>query len=244
MAAGAEPSYAWGGHVDIAILGAGFAGLCMAIKLQAAGRHDFLVFEKAARLVGTWRDNTYPGCACDEPSHLYSYSFAQNPRWARIYAPQPEILAYLEGVAKRHQLHRRIAFETAITAIAWDEAAWHWRLTAVDGRGFTARVVISAVGALHVPAVPDLPGRERFVGPAFHSARWRHDVDLTGRQVAVIGTGASAVQFIPEIASRVARLTVYQRTPPWILPRRDQPVPAVMRGLLCSVPGLLAVNAG
>ena len=237
--AGVDPPLAPGGHVDVAILGAGFAGLCMAIKLQAAGRHDFVIFEKAARLGGTWRDNTYPGCACDVPAHLYSYSFAQNPHWSRTYAPQPEILAYLEGVAMRHDLHRRIACDTAIVELVWDEAARQWRLTAADGRTFTARVVISAVGALHVPAVPDMPGRERFAGPAFHSARWRHDVDLTGRRVAVIGTGASAVQFIPEIAPHVSRLTVYQRTPPWVLPRRDRPVSAPVRGLLERVPGLL-----
>lgn len=235
----ARPPLAPGGHVEVAILGAGFAGLCMAIKLQAAGRHDFVVFEKAARLGGTWRDNTYPGCACDVPAHLYSYSFAQNPRWSRTYAPQPEILAYLESVATRHGLHRRIAFETPITELVWDEAARHWRLTAADGRSFTARVVVSAVGALHVPAVPDLPGLDRFAGAKFHSARWRHDVDLTGRRVAVIGTGASAVQFIPEIAPHVERLTVYQRTPPWVLPRRDRPVPTAVRGLFAWGPGLL-----
>jgi cation diffusion facilitator CzcD-associated flavoprotein CzcO len=238
-AVGTGPPLAPGGHVEVAILGAGFAGLCMAIKLQAAGRHDFVVFEKAARLGGTWRDNTYPGCACDVPAHLYSYSFAQNPRWSRTYAPQPEILAYLEDVASRHAVQRRIAFETPITDLAWDEATRRWRLTAADGRTFTARVVVSAVGALHVPAVPELPGRERFTGPAFHSARWRHDVDLTGRRVAVIGTGASAVQFIPEIAPRVDRLTVYQRTPPWVLPRHDRPVPAPARALLATLPGLL-----
>jgi cation diffusion facilitator CzcD-associated flavoprotein CzcO len=239
-AVGAASPIAPGGHVGVAILGAGFAGLCMAIKLQAAGRGDFVIFEKAARLGGTWRDNTYPGCACDVPAHLYSYSFAQNPRWSRTYAPQPEILAYLEDVATRHGLHRRIAFETPITDLTWDEAARHWRLTAADGSEFTARVVVSAVGALHVPAMPDLPGLERFAGVAFHSARWRHDVDLVGRQVAVVGTGASAVQFIPEIAARVERLTVYQRTPPWVLPRRDRPVPAPARTLLATVPGLLS----
>ena len=228
-----------GGHVEVAILGAGFAGLCMAIKLQAAGRRDFVIFEKAPRLGGTWRDNTYPGCGCDVPAHLYSYSFAQNPRWSRIYASQPEILAYLEDVATQHGLHGRIAFETPITELAWDEAARHWRLVAADGRTFTARVVVSAVGALHVPSVPDLPGLASFSGAAFHSARWRHDVDLAGRRVAVIGTGASAVQFIPEIAPRVTRLTVYQRTPPWVLPRRDGPVPATARAALATVPGLL-----
>ena len=238
-AVGAGRPLALGGHVDVAILGAGFAGLCMAIKLQAAGRRDFVIFEKAARLGGTWRDNTYPGCACDVPAHLYSYSFAQNAHWSRTYAPQPEILAYLEGVAAQHGLHDRIAFETPIADLTWDETARHWRLTAADGRRFTARVVVSAVGALHVPAMPDLPGLERFAGDAFHSARWRHDVDLAGRRVAVIGTGASAVQFIPEIAPHVERLTVYQRTPPWVLPRRDRPVPAVARALFAAVPGLL-----
>lgn len=235
----ANPPPEEGGHCEVAILGAGFAGLCMAIKLEEAGRRDFVIFEKASRLGGTWRDNTYPGCACDVPAHLYSYSFALNPAWTRTYASQPEILAYLERVAASRGLHRRIRFDTAIACLRWDETERLWRLTAADGRVFTARVVVSALGALHEPAEPELPGRSDFTGTMFHSARWRHDVELAGRQVAVIGTGASAVQFVPEIAPAVGRLTVYQRTPPWVLPRHERPVSPVLRRCFATVPGLL-----
>ncbi|MCE9631853.1 MAG: NAD(P)/FAD-dependent oxidoreductase [Planctomycetia bacterium] len=228
-------------EIGVAILGAGFAGLCMAIKLKEQGREDFRIFEKASSLGGTWRDNTYPGCACDVPSHLYSYSFDQNPDWSRTYATQPEILAYLRRVAAKHDIDRRISFDTPIKAIVWDESTRRWHLSARDGRRFTARVVVSAVGALHVPKLPDLPGLGSFEGPVFHSAQWRHDLDLTGKRVAVIGTGASAIQFIPEIAPVVGRLTVFQRSPPWVLPRHDKRMSATMRTLLARLPGLLRV---
>jgi cation diffusion facilitator CzcD-associated flavoprotein CzcO len=225
--------------LGVAILGAGFGGICMAIKLVESGRQDIAIFEKASTLGGTWRDNTYPGCGCDVPSHLYSYSFEQQASWSRTYARQPEILAYLEGVAAKRGIDRLISFGTAIETAAWDEAAHLWRLTARDGRQFAARVVVSAVGALHVPKMPAIAGLDRFSGPAFHSARWRHDVDLAGRRVAVIGTGASAIQFVSEIAHTVASLTVYQRSPPWVLPRRDRAVSPVMRRLFAVIPGLL-----
>ena len=226
-------------EIGVAILGAGFAGICMAIKLKEQGRADFRIFEKASSLGGTWRDNTYPGCACDVPSHLYSYSFDQNPDWSRTYATQPEILAYLRRVAANHAIDQQILFDTPIKAIAWDESTRRWRLTAHDGRQFIARVVVSAVGALHVPKLPDLPGLGSFEGPAFHSAHWRHDLDLAGKRVAVIGTGASAIQFIPEIAPLVGRLTVFQRSPPWVLPRDDRRMSVTMRTLLARMPGLL-----
>jgi cation diffusion facilitator CzcD-associated flavoprotein CzcO len=228
-----------GEPLGVAILGAGFGGICMAIKLVESGRRDVVVFEKASALGGTWRDNTYPGCGCDVPSHLYSYSFEQQPSWSRTYARQPEILAYLERVAAKRGIDRHIVFGTAIETVAWDETTRLWRLTARDGRQFAARVVVSAVGALHVPKMPAIAGLERFSGPAFHSARWRHDVNLAGRRVAVIGTGASAIQFVPEIALTVASLTVYQRSPPWVLPRRDRVVSPTMRRLFAVVPGLL-----
>jgi cation diffusion facilitator CzcD-associated flavoprotein CzcO len=228
-----------GQPLGVAILGAGFGGICMAIKLLESGRRDVVVFEKASGLGGTWRDNTYPGCGCDVPSHLYSYSFEQQASWSRTYARQPEILAYLQRVAAKRGIDRHIVFDTAIDTIEWDETARLWRLTAHDGRRFTARVVVSAVGALHVPKTPAIAGLERFSGPAFHSARWRHDVDLAGRHVAVIGTGASAIQFVPEIAGTVASLTMYQRSPPWVLPRRDRAVSPTMRRLFAVVPGLL-----
>jgi cation diffusion facilitator CzcD-associated flavoprotein CzcO len=228
-----------GVHLGVAILGAGFAGICMAIKLRERGRDDFVVCEKASDLGGTWRDNTYPGCGCDVPAHLYSYSFAQHPHWSRVYARQPEILAYIRRVAADHDVERRISYDTTVTELAWDEASRCWRLVTADGRRFTASVVVSAVGGLHVPKIPALPGLDTFLGPAFHSARWQHDVDLTGKQVAVIGTGASAIQIIPEIAPVVRQLTVYQRSPPWVLPRRDYVVSPAMRWAYAHVPGLL-----
>ncbi|MBM4023193.1 MAG: NAD(P)/FAD-dependent oxidoreductase, partial [Planctomycetes bacterium] len=167
---------------------------------------------------------------------------AQNPYWTRTYARQPEILAYLRRVAAEFGVDRMIAYDTAVVAMTWDEPAGRWRLTTADGRRLTARVVVSAVGALHVPKTPPLPGLETFTGAAFHSARWRHDVDLDGRHVAVIGSGASAVQLIPEIAPRVARLTVYQRSPPWVLPRRDRPIASLTRWAYAHVPALLRLT--
>lgn len=225
-----------------AIIGGGFAGMAMAIGLLHHGRTDFAIFEKAASLGGTWRDNTYPGCACDVPSRLYSYSFANERGWSRSYAPQPEILAYLQGVAEQHSLDRFVRFGTTVERLDWDDSARCWRLTTADGRRFMARVVISAVGGIHIPHVPDLPGLDEFAGLAFHTARWRHDLDLAGRHVAVVGTGASAIQVVPEIAKRCERLTVFQRTPPWILPRGDRPVSKLGRWLESSVPGLRSIH--
>jgi cation diffusion facilitator CzcD-associated flavoprotein CzcO len=228
--------------LGVAIIGGGFAGIAMAIGLLEDGRHDFAILEKAPALGGTWRDNTYPGCACDVPSRLYSYSFDSATNWSRDHAPQAEILGYLEQVARRHDVHRFTRFGTAIERIEWDASARLWRLRAADGRRFTARVVVSAVGGIHLPNLPDLPGLADFAGPAFHTARWRHDVDLAGRRVAVIGTGASAIQVVPEIAKQAERLTIYQRTPPWILPRRDRPVSRLARWLDARVPGLRAAR--
>jgi cation diffusion facilitator CzcD-associated flavoprotein CzcO len=214
----------------------------MGIKLLEEGRDDFLILEKASDLGGTWRDNTYPGCGCDVPAHLYSYSFAQNPAWSRAYARQPEILAYLRKVAGERGVDRKIVCDTAVTSLAWEEATGRWRLETADGRWFTARAVVSAVGALRAPKRPDLPGLDRFAGPAFHSSRWRHDVDLTGKRVAVIGTGASAIQIVPAIAPRVGQLAVYQRSPPWVLPREDRPISAAARWALAHLPGLLRLR--
>jgi cation diffusion facilitator CzcD-associated flavoprotein CzcO len=225
-------------HSRVAILGAGFGGLGMAIRLLETGRNDFTIFEKAAGVGGTWRENTYPGCACDIASHLYSFSFEQDSGWSRTYAQQPEILRYLERVAAKHNLSDRIRFHTEIVRLDWDDGCRHWRLTAADGRRFTADVVVAGVGGLHVPRVPEIPGLESFVGPAFHSARWRHDVDLADKLVAVIGTGASAIQIIPAIAPQVARLLVFQRTPPWVLPRHDRPVSRRARWAFDHVPGM------
>ena len=228
--------------LGVAIIGGGFAGIALAIGLLEQGRRDFAILEKASSLGGTWRDNTYPGCACDVPSRLYSYSFAAASEWSRTYAPQAEILAYIDRVARRHDVHRFTRFDTAIERLEWDQAAGLWRLFAADGRRFTARAVVSAVGGIHLPHVPAIPGLESFAGPTFHTARWRHDVELAGRRVAVIGTGASAIQVVPELAGRVEQLTVFQRTPPWILPRRDRPVSPLARWLDGRVPGLRSLR--
>jgi cation diffusion facilitator CzcD-associated flavoprotein CzcO len=206
---------------DVLIIGAGFGGLAMGVKLREAGFEDFLILEKGYDVGGTWRDNTYPGCACDVPSHLYSLSFAQKPDWSRMYPGQAELLAYLRSVADEFDVRRRIRFGTVMLAASWDAEAGLWSVTTDKGI-VTARVLVSAMGGLHIPALPELPGLERFAGPKFHSARWDHSVDLAGKQVAVVGTGASAIQFVPRIATEVARLDVYQRTPAWVIPKPDR----------------------
>ncbi|HEY9723856.1 MAG TPA: NAD(P)/FAD-dependent oxidoreductase [Oscillatoriaceae cyanobacterium] len=221
--------------VHVAIVGAGFAGIGMAIRLKQEGRHDFVILERAERIGGTWRDNTYPGCACDVESHLYSFSFAPNPDWSHRFAPQPEILAYLERCAHRYGVLPQIRFGHEVRDAAWDEDAQLWRLETSHGP-LTARVLVAAQGPLSEPAVPELPGLERFEGKTFHSARWDHDYSLEGKRVAVIGTGASAIQFVPAIQPHVAQLDVYQRTPPWILPRIDRPITPLEQWLLKAWP--------
>ncbi|WP_406319819.1 NAD(P)/FAD-dependent oxidoreductase [Streptosporangium sp. NBC_01639] len=219
----------------ITIIGSGFAGLGMAIKLKEAGYHDFVILEKAGSLGGTWRDNTYPGCACDVPSHMYSFSFALNPSWSRMFSPQTEIWDYLRACATTYGLTPHFRFGREVTGLEYDEAG-HWRVSTTGGETFTTNAVVSGVGALHVPSFPEIPGRESFRGPSFHSAEWDHSVDLTGKRVAVIGTGASAVQFVPRIAERVSRLHLFQRTPPWVQNRPDFPISPRMRAAL-TVPG-------
>ncbi len=206
----------------VIVVGAGFGGLGMAMALKRAGIHDFLVVDKAADLGGIWRDNTYPGAACDVPSSLYSFSF-QPGRWSRRFPPQPEILAYLHALADEHGLGPHLRLRTGVEAAEFDERHARWNVTLDNGETLRATAVVSAVGQLNRPALPDIPGRADFAGPAWHSARWDHDVDLTGRRVAVVGTGASAIQFVPEVARTAARVDVYQRTPPYILPKPDRP---------------------
>lgn len=230
-------------HARIAIVGAGFSGLGMGIRLKQAGIDDFVILERADELGGTWRDNTYPGCSCDVPSHLYSYSFEANPDWGRFYAPQAEILDYLRRCARRHGLLPHIRFGTEVLESRWDEARRLWRATTDRGE-LTSDVAISAVGGLTEPAVPDLPGIERFAGTTFHSARWNHEHDLTGRRVAVIGTGASSAQFVPEIQPQVERLVLFQRTAPWVLPRSDRAMSRFERRLLRRVPGMRQLLRG
>jgi cation diffusion facilitator CzcD-associated flavoprotein CzcO len=199
---------------SVAIVGGGFAGVGAATMLRRAGYRDVTVFERAERVGGVWHHNTYPGAACDIPSHLYEFSFAPNPHWSRRYAPQAEIQAYLEDVASG----LRVRTSTEVTSARY--AGGRWELQ-TSGGPFSADVLIAACGQLSTPSVPPIPGLDSFAGPAFHTARWDHDVDLDGRRVAVIGTGCSAIQVVPAIASRVAQLDVYQRSPGWTIPRWD-----------------------
>src|SRR5918912_2932926 len=210
-------------RVGTAIIGSGFSGLGMAIRLKQAGDDDFVVLERAGDVGGTWHYNTYPGCACDVPSHLYSFSFAPNPDWSETYSAQPEIRAYLRDCADRFGIRPHVRLRHDVTAAAWDETTERWRLTTSAG-AFSARVLVAAPGPLAEPRLPDVPGLERFAGAAFHSARWDHGVDLTGKRVAAVGTGASAIQFVPAIQPKVARLHVFQRTPPWVLPHSSRPI--------------------
>ena len=230
-------------HVDVAIVGAGFAGLGMAIKLKEAGRPDFVVLERDDEVGGTWHQNTYPGCQCDVPSNLYSFSFAPNPEWSQTFALQPEIGAYLKRVADDFGLRPWIRTGVAVEDAAWDEQARRWRVQTSAG-SLTARVLVAGMGALSEPALPSIPGADRFAGPAFHTAHWRQDVDLTGKRVAVIGTGASAVQVVPRIQPQVERLTVFQRTPPWIMPHPGRPVRPRERALFRALPPLQKLVRG
>jgi cation diffusion facilitator CzcD-associated flavoprotein CzcO len=223
---------------SVVIVGSGFAGLCMAIRLAEQGRDDFVVLEKGDSLGGTWRDNTYPGCACDVQSHLYSFSFAPNPDWSRMFARQDEIRAYLEGLADRYRLRDRIRFGVTVTGAEFDGEAGGWTVRTADGESIECRFVVWGTGALHEPSVPEIAGLERFDGRVFHSANWDHGHDLTGRRVAVIGTGASAIQFVPPVAEAAASLTLFQRTPPWILPKLDRPISAAERWAFRAFPVL------
>jgi cation diffusion facilitator CzcD-associated flavoprotein CzcO len=207
------------------IIGAGFAGVGMAIRLRQAGIDDFVILERADSLGGTWRDNTYPGIACDVPAHLYSYSFEPNPNWTRFFAPQQEILAYLERCVDKYGVRQHIQFNTEVTEASFDESTGLWTLHTTDGRTFVARVVISGSGhALSKPVVPDIPGRDAFRGKTMHSARWDHRYSLEGKRVAVVGTGASAIQIIPSIAPAVRKMHVFQRTASWVVPKPDSEI--------------------
>jgi cation diffusion facilitator CzcD-associated flavoprotein CzcO len=223
--------------LQVAIIGAGFAGMAMAIELGRMGISDYVVFEAGDEVGGTWRENTYPGCACDVPSHLYSYSFELNPNWSRAFSPQPEIQDYLKYCAKKHDLYPRIRLNTEITEARFDEAQNYWRLRTGDGQDVTARIVVLGLGPLSYPSIPELDGLDDFEGATFHTARWDHGYDLRGKRVAVVGTGASAIQVVPSIADEVGHLTVFQRTPPWVAPRPDRAFSALEKRLFASVPG-------
>lgn len=222
---------------DIVIIGTGFSGMGMAMKLRAAGRDDFVVLEKAHDVGGTWRDNTYPGCECDIPSHMYSFSYELNADWSKSFSAQPEIYDYMRTVADEQGIRPYIDFGVEVTGATWDESRQRWTVRTASGDDYEARFVVAGVGGLHIPNVPEITGAETFAGPRFHSAQWDHSVDLTGKKVVVIGTGASAIQFVPIIAQEVASLTVFQRTPPWVLPKKDKPTPEWRKKLFATVPG-------
>lgn len=223
-------------HFDTIVVGTGFAGLGMAIKLKEEGQNDFVILERAQDVGGTWRDNNYPGCACDVQSHLYSFSFEQNPDWSRMFARQGEIWAYLRACAEKYGLKPHLRFGADVNGARWDEAKQQWSVTTRDGRTFTGRVLIAGMGGLSNPAIPNLKGKDAFKGEQFHSAQWRHDVDLSGKRIAVIGTGASAIQFVPQIQKLAARIDLYQRTPPWIVPKPDRAIGAIERSLFKRLP--------
>ncbi|WP_128374681.1 flavin-containing monooxygenase [Streptomyces cavernae] len=222
-------------HSEALIIGGGLSGIGAAVGLRRTGIRDVVVIEKADELGGTWRDNTYPGCACDVPSALYSYSFAPNPEWTRAFAGQPEIRAYLHRTAAAHGITPLIRFGTEVTRAQWNphDARWHIE---TNRDHYTARFLIAAAGPWHEPLLPDVPGLADFPGEVFHSSRWRHDHDLTGARVAVVGTGASAVQFVPAIQPRVGRLHLFQRTAQWVLPKPDHHVPRAERWLMRRLP--------
>jgi cation diffusion facilitator CzcD-associated flavoprotein CzcO len=221
-------------ELDVAIIGAGFGGLGMAMRLRRTGL-SHVVLEKAGGIGGTWRENTYPGAGCDVPSHLYSFSFHQRS-WARRYSSQSDILRYLEELADAYELRPHLRFRAEVTSATFDEDVARWRLALAGGEEITARAVVSSVGQLNRPGLPGIPGRDRFRGPSWHSARWDHATPLDGRRVAVVGTGASAIQFVPEIARRAARVHVFQRSAPYVIPKPDRLYGPLERRLFETVP--------
>ncbi|WP_032385998.1 flavin-containing monooxygenase [Rhodococcoides fascians] len=223
-------------QLDVLVVGAGFAGLAAVAKILAADPSaDVTVIERASEVGGTWRDNTYPGCACDVPTSLYSFSFAPSPKWSHTFARQPELFDYLQSVVDRLNLRDRIVTDCELLSADWSDTDQRWTVQTSKGAA-SVRVLIAATGALSTPKIPDVPGIDTFQGTVFHSATWNHEHDLTGERVAVIGTGASAVQFVPEIVDKAQRLTVFQRTPAWVIPRLDRTIGRVERTLYEKVP--------
>jgi cation diffusion facilitator CzcD-associated flavoprotein CzcO len=234
---GVTPRDALPGHVRVLVAGAGFAGLGMAVRLLQQGEDDLLVVERAHDVGGTWRDNHYPGAACDVPSKLYSFSFAPNPGWSHSFSRQAEIQAYLRDCAERFGVRDHLVTGCTLEEARWDAEARRWNVRTSLGE-LTCDVLVAAAGALSEPRNPEIPGLERFTGKTFHSAAWDHDHDLSGERVAVVGTGASAIQIVPQIQPRVGRLDLYQRTPAWIIPRRDRRFSGLERRLFARVPAL------
>ncbi|MEU2248479.1 NAD(P)/FAD-dependent oxidoreductase [Streptomyces sp. NPDC019224] len=231
-------------HVRVAVIGSGFGGLGAAVRLRREGITDFVILERAGSVGGTWRDNSYPGCACDVPSHLYSFSFAPNPDWPRTFSGQEHIRAYLEHVADTFGLRPHLRLDHEVTRMRWDNDELHWVIDSAGGTTVVADVVVSATGPLSDPKTPDIPGLADFPGKVFHSARWDHDADLTGKRVAVIGTGASAIQIVPSIQPEVGRLTLFQRTPPWVMPRMDRRISGFERRLHRALPATGTARRG
>jgi cation diffusion facilitator CzcD-associated flavoprotein CzcO len=224
--------------MKVVIVGAGFGGIAAAIELRRHGFSDITILERASGIGGTWYYNSYPNCACDVPSHLYSFSFAQRRDWSRLCSPQEEILDYLQGVARDYGIEPLVSTGVEVSSCTWDDTDRRWTVAAEDGRTWDADAVIVATGQLDRPAIPRFEGE--FAGESFHSAEWNHDYDLRGKRVAVIGTGASAVQFVPELAEQASRLYVFQRTGNWFLPRKNRPYPNWFKALVKHIPGLQA----
>ncbi|MFE9452488.1 flavin-containing monooxygenase [Streptomyces sp. NPDC006739] len=222
-------------HVRVAVIGSGFGGLGAAVRLRREGVTDFVVLERASAVGGTWRDNSYPGCACDVPSHLYSFSFAPNPEWPRAFSGQEHIRAYLERVTDVFGLRPHLRLDSEVKLMRWDAERLCWHIETTRGP-LSADVVVSATGPLSDPKIPDIPGLASFPGKVFHSARWDHDYDLRGKRVAMVGTGASAIQIVPAIQPEVGRLTLFQRTPPWVMPRVDRAISGAERRLHRQLP--------
>ncbi len=227
---------------EVLIIGAGMSGLCAGMRLRRAGINDFLILESDARLGGTWRDNTYPGAACDIPAMFYSFSFELKTDWSRKYPPQEEILAYLEHCADKYRLREQIRFNTRVAEARYDEAQACWRVRTDDGNTLVARVLITGTGQLNRPFVPGIEGQDSFAGHQFHSARWDHEHDLKGRDVAIIGNAASAIQFIPKIARKARQVTVFQRSANWMLPRGDRAYIRLERWLFRRLPLLVRLR--
>ena len=230
--------------VGTIIVGGGYSGIAMAVGLRQAGQDDWLLLEQAEALGGVWRDNVYPGAACDVPSYLYSLSTDQRKDWSRPCSPQPEIEAYLAQVARHHRLAERVRCGVTVDRVSWDEDAARWTVELRGGEPLTCAALVLACGQLSKPAFPAIPGRETFAGESFHSAEWDHDVPLRGRRVAVVGTGASAAQFVPPVAETAGHLDVYQRTANWILPRRNRPYAPWARRAIERIPGLQGLRRG
>jgi len=226
-------------RATVLIIGAGFSGLGAAVQLRKQGVRDILILERASEVGGTWRDNVYPGCACDVPSHLYSFSFQLNPDWRHHYARQDEIHDYLKAVRRDHGLDPLLRLKANVVRSEFDESAGEWTVHTADGRRFVGRFLVAGLGPLRTPRIPDVPGKARFRGDTMHSAEWRDSVELTGKRVGVVGSGASAIQVVPNIAEDADHVHVFQRSPPWVAPRFDRAYPDWLRGAFRTVPALM-----